>query len=301
MTPLSSLIFDLWRAARAAPEPTLPLREAAAVLATRGYGLETVTAQPALINLAALALSGRERLVVHHLRPSVPRLVAATDLHALPDAPPPLLAGPWLVEVGRPERGERLWGDTWCLGGYLLDGVHYLIGLEGGGIHVVPWRPRWAGGELAEGVSTERSALIDEGLLTEHVTWGREAARFAVILSLLLEAAGAPLREREEDVPRPPRGTPRAAPQARPWTVRRVSLTPEEERDQAARPAGAGVGAAGAEGRVEATVRVRGYLKCQRHGPGNSLKRWIWVEGYAARRWVSPWSTTVVMGGGKPS
>ena len=34
--------------------------------------------------------------------------------------------------------------------------------------------------------------------------------------------------------------------------------------------------------------QVRGHLKRQRHGPGMSLSRWIYVSQYAAWRWVRP-------------
>lgn len=44
------------------------------------------------------------------------------------------------------------------------------------------------------------------------------------------------------------------------------------------------------EGLTLAATPVRGHLRRQPHGPGASLRRWQWVEGYEARRWVAPLS-----------
>jgi hypothetical protein len=283
--PLSALLGPLWRAARRPDAPaTMPTREAAAYMALEAFGPSTVTAQPALVNVAALAWSARARLVVHQLRPAVARLVDATDLHAEPPAPPALLQEAWLVEARSPERGERLFGDTACLGGYPLDGAVYLVGLRHpDGVAVVRWRPRWTGDELAEGIARDASPLIDD--VDAHHAWARAAARFATVLGVLLDATGAPLRTRDvDDAPkgsRPARGT---APAPASWTTRHLYVASEPE----ARAGGGGGGAATTGDRTGVEVPVTGHLKRQRHGPGNGLTRWIYVAGYQARRWIGP-------------
>ena len=296
-----------WLAARALPPapPGLGTREAASALAFRVWG-ERAFAVPELVNLAAWAWLARGRAVVHSLRPSVPRLVRATDLHQLPDEAPALLRAPWCLEAGRPERGERLWGDTWALAGYELDGAHYLVGLEGDGARVVPWRPRWSGRDLAEGVETSvlDAGSVDLGVPASvagddaHRAWAVEAARTAIVYALLLDAAGAPVRVTDDAAadnarPRDPRR--KGAPG--PWSTSRVTLTPEGERAVAPPPAGGPGEPADLSGKTAVVRPVVGHLKRQRHGPQNSLVRWIYVEGYAARRWVAPWSTRDVSAG----
>jgi len=301
---LTEYLRAAWKKGRDCPSTIadLPPRAAASAVALATWGERLVADLPALVNLAAWAWLASERAVIHETRPSVARLVAATDLHQLPDAPPALLREPWCVQAQRPERGERLWGDTFALAGYQLDDTHYLISLDGEGAHVVPWRPQWSARDLEAGVTTTvyDPLLAQFGLegtvpgAPDHAAWAREAVRWAVVYGLLLDAAGAPVRVTAEGPPR--ERDPRKAREAKAWSVSRVTLTPDGERVVAPPSVGAGA-EADLTGRVAAAVTVRAHLKRQRYGEGNALTRWIFVEGYAARRWVAPWSTRVVGAG----
>src|SRR5690606_10784391 len=138
-----------------------------------------------------------DRLVVHRLSAGATRTVHETDLHTLPGEPPRLLRRAWIVESRRPET-EPLFGSTASLAGYLLDGTIYLIGVQyPDGIMVSRWRPDWAERDLDTTVTPdEDSPLIDD--VDAHHEWARQAARFAVILGLLLEAEGSPVTVEDE-------------------------------------------------------------------------------------------------------
>ncbi|NNB89657.1 hypothetical protein [Corallococcus exiguus] len=240
-------------------------------LAASAWGLEAVEAEPNLIDVAMLGLLGRHQLVVHQLHGAASQHAAVVDLHALPDTPPALLRQPWLLEVRHSDEGARLFGDTLSLSGYTLDGTSYLLGLLGDGNAIVaPWQPRWTGEDLAEGTHQERSPLIDEGHAPAHAAWAREAARYAVVFDLLAEAEGTPLRIED--------GRQRDARAGLP--VRNVYLDGAVSAPLESPPE------AGSTGRDAVARQVRGHLKRQRHGPGLSLSRWIYVSQYAAWRWV---------------
>jgi len=281
---LTDLVQRLKRARKRTPPPALGLRERASLLATTEFGPATVLQHPALVNCAALALS-MERLVAHRVSAGVARVVAETDLHTLPGEPPRLLRRPWLLEARKPEEG--LFGDTASLGGYELDGAVYLVGLGyPDGVYVARWTPHWHEEDLEAGVVRDESPLIDD--VDAHHEWAREAARFAIVLGLLLDAEGSPVEMDESEASSRKRRRPRseAAGGGRDWVVRRVSLsrlTPSRYR-----AAEGSSQAADLRGKVPATVPVRGHLKRQPYGPGQSLRRWIYVEGYEARRWVAP-------------
>lgn len=219
------------------------------------------------------------------------RLVDATDLHALPDEPPRLLQRAWLLESDW-LRGHALFGDTVSLGGYALDGVVYLVGLGlGGWARVARWTPHWIGEEIAAGVTSDTSPLIDDA--EAHGGWTREAARFAVVLGLLLDADGTPTRITDEsDRPRSPPARSKKHKPPPAWVTRTISLGPQERQAGAGdAPSTAGV----VTGRVAEERPVRGHLKRQPHGPGGKLRRWQWVPGYEARRWVAPGPRRVVV------
>ncbi len=263
------------------------LKLAAAILASYVYGEEAVLGQPALINCGALALL-LPREVTHEVTAAAAARVDGTDLHSLPEAPTRLLRGPWIVEARDPER-ERLFGDTICLAGYPLEGAIFLIGLQApDGVRVARWRPRWTGGDLPADIPTDSSVLIDDQ--DAHREWAREAARWIVVLSVLLEAEGSPVREGEAvPVGGRRRGTPTDGP-----AVRRVYL--EEVR----RPGGAGAAeGAGTDGKLGLVVPVSGHVKRQRYGAGRTETRWIYVAGYEGRRWVAPRARVIV--GSRPN
>ncbi|WP_426751745.1 hypothetical protein [Myxococcus sp. Y35] len=275
MTPLSELVAEVLSALRVAPAglELVPFRERAELTAQATWGESLVLSAPPLVNMAGLALAGRKGLSAHQVRPAAAAHVAATDLHSLPDSPPELLRRPWLLEVRRPSAGERLFGSTFALGGYMLEGTHYLIGLTASGAaNVAPWRPQWTGEDLAEGTQQERSPLIDD--VGEHQQWARDAARFAVVYALLCEAEGSPLRVDEA----------RKRDAVGPLPVRNVYL------DGALGGSGSTASPRGTEvpGRVPEERPVRGHLKRQRHGPGHALTKWVYVSGYSAWRWVAP-------------
>src|SRR5690606_18539978 len=286
--PLSNLVHGLHSRAREIPEHD-DLRSRAALLAVLAYGPQRTLELPELVNIAALALS-MPRLTVHTVRPGVSSLVDETDLHSLPDEPPRLLRTGWIAEVREPGR-ESLFGSTCSLGCYELDGTYYLIGLDHpDGARVARWRPQWRGGELEAGIVREDSGgLIDD--LQEHAEWAREAARWAVVFAMLLDAHGAPIRTEDEGPTLPGRRHGKARP-GRPWGVRRVSLT----EGAVARPGGhSDGGETEIDQRIAVEVRVRGHLKRQRYGEGREQVRWIYVESYEARRWLSPRPQRVVV------
>lgn len=257
-------------------ELTLPGEDpqtVAAAMAAGAWGERQVNSMPILVDVALLRLLGRRNLVVHQLRGAAARHASVTDLHSLPGSPPMLLRQPWLLEARNPDEGDRLFGDTFALAGYSLDGVTYLLGLLGNGAAVfAPWRPRWLGEELVEGAHQARSPLIDEGHVPEHAAWARDAARYAVVFALLAEAEGTPLRIED----------------ARRRDARRGLLVRNVYLDGAVAAPLEAPAPPGQPGREAVERQVRGHVKLQRHGPGLALSKWIYVSGYAAWRWVRP-------------
>jgi len=260
-------------------------RVAGGILASVTFGERSVLDQPALINIGTLAML-MARLVVHRLSAGATRTVHETDLHPLPGEPPILLRRPWIVESRRPDR-EPLFGKTASLAGYPLGGAIFLVGLEyPDGVFVSRWRPDWTERDLDITVAPdEGSPLIDD--VDAHHEWARQAARFAVVLGLLLEAEGTPVSV-DEERPKQQRST-RAPgrPSSDEWMVRRVYIN---ERRFLATPdrSASETRAAAPGGRSETTTLVRGRVKRQPNGPGRPPRKWIYAQSYEARRWVSP-------------
>ena len=270
-------------------------RVSAATMAARVFGAGALLGVPALVNCAGLALS-MARLVRYEITADAVELVHRTDLHALPGEPPRLLRGAWILESRHPERRPLIesdmgrWGMTASLGGYPLDGAIYLVGIGyPDGVAVARWAPKWTDEELAEGIPPDSSPLIDN--VDRHHSWAREAARFAVVFSLLLEAASRPIT-----VDEPPGEQKRKAAgarnEARSWTVRRVHLRTPITRRSAPPTDGTGQALGDHQG---VNVSVRGHLKRQPYGAGATLRRWVYVEAYQARRWIAPRPARIIV------
>lgn len=253
------------------------------------YGQEAVLAQPVMVNFGVLADVMADRVVVHALRPGACRLVDDTDLHSLPEAPPKLLTGGWILEARHAERGEPIFGNTIALAGYRIDDAIHMLGVHApdGVTHTV-WRPKWGSGELPEGMVVDRSPLVDEHEHAEYSEWARQAARFALVLGLLLESEAAPVKIGDETE----KGT-GGKTGKREWVTRHIALGAPPKVNGSPSPTPRGT--SDDDDAALTAVNVRGHLKRQRHGPEHSLVKWIYVAEYSARRWVSPRPLKVVL------
>lgn len=268
------------------------LRKAAAWLAASVYGVRTVASNLVLLNLAALTVLMRPRLVVHRLTEGAVRLVHETDLHSLPGEPPRLLRGPFVLETKDPARYGLFAGQygkhTACLAGYAHEGTIYLIGLEWpDGAFVGRWHPDWTARDLDATVTPDmESPLIAD--IAAHQWWTRDAARFAVVLGLLLDAERTPVvTETTTERARARRASPGGQHPPSEWIVRRIYLRDTWPYRPSAFSA-ASPQPMDLAGRIPQVVAVTGHLKRQAVGPRYSQHRWIYVRAYQARRWLAP-------------
>ena len=200
-----------------------------AFLARETFGMQTVLDIPELVNFGVLATMQR-RITVYEMSAGATNLVYSTDLHTLPGEPPRLLRTGWIVESRIPER-EPLFGDTASLAGYPLDGSIYLIGLRyPDGVYVSRWTPTWREEDLDASIEPDTSPLIEDS--GAHHEWTREAARYALIFGLLLDAERAPVRLKE---PKPKTASKLAKTSfgEQGWLVKRVILQRQRSSDSA--------------------------------------------------------------------
>jgi hypothetical protein len=283
---ISGEIDRVLRHAPAAPTGS-DLRTTAGALAALTYGMDTVLEMPALVNIAALAWLTRERRVVHRISSGAAHVVHDTDLRTIPSAPPPLLHRPWILTSRNPERGECLFGDTAELAGYPLDDRIYLIGLQyPDGIKVAGWRPKWSADEIEIGLHGTAD-LIDD--VDAWQDWARDAARFALMLGILLDAESTPVVLDSDTERSRAQGGSSHSHQSKgtsAWSVRRVYVDARIYRPSSQTSSGEAMGKR--DDLVPTRSMVSGHLKRQPYGPGRSLRKWVYVHAYEARRWTMP-------------
>ncbi len=249
-----------------AKAPPMELRARAAWVASAAFGADRVAD---MIDFAELALRARPTIGTWLVRPSASAVIDGTDLHSTPDAPPKLLSAAGIVEVRRPETGERLWGDVCSLGWYDDNGTMILIICEYPHSFLsVGWRPRWTGRDFEESCDVEPLIAPEEQDKLDELA--RHATRYLVVFGLLAESDPSPLRI---EIDKAMRGTKHV------YLGEHKPIPREPIADSAA---------ATIDGRIANVSAVSGHLKRQRHGEGLAFTKWIYVAGYSARRWFAP-------------
>lgn len=287
---LDKLTAPLKGAAKlAAPEieKGAPIALAGAAVAMSHYGAAVNDPRgSALVNVGALAVAARGTPAVYHCRPSAARVVHETDLHSIPAEPPPLLRRPGIVEVRRPETGERLWGDVFSIGWYTVEGAQcdpprltpttFLIGLEyDGSALAARWTPTWTGEEIDEQLPAPEygSSLIEAVDTMHHHQFAQACARFLVVFGLLERIEHGPLRfELDKKTGRRNVWTGDSyLPHGKPKPPRVDGLIDPID------PA-----------RVLGDARIQGHLKRVRTGEGRRNVEYRYIQGYTGKRWFGP-------------
>lgn len=250
-------------------------------------------------HFAQYIVSSVGRCVVHQIRPAAAKLVCETQLHGFPKEPPRLLRNPWLVEVRRPETGERLFDDVVAMASYHLETIKRWV--------LLVWRlresdiftcARFIWNPLYEGDSSDEDIFWFDGrwlpidvvsVLPEDRVQFERAVRFVTILGVMLDAENVPFRLKEERETTPESGGKSSLQKngsGLQWITRHIYLD-EARVQEAERQASREQYGASASDKNLVPVTVKGHLKRQRFGTARQEIKWIFVDSYAAHRWGS--------------
>ena len=245
------------------------LKQSAAKIALDTFGTVT-THEPLLINVTALRLCLPKELTVYEITTGVSGQIDATDIHNFPSLCPDFLKKAFVLESKKPE--HPLFGNTSSLGGYWIDGNFYLVGIgcpDGATLH-----PVWDGREIT---GNETNVLGDTAELNE---WAKDAMRYVLILSLLMEAERTPVmcgsgKSHKSTIKRGNK---------KQWIVERVYLN-KKYISQAQKSED---NIFSTDGKTQKTVPVRGFIRSQHYGANNTQIKFVYIESFEARRWIIP-------------
>lgn len=231
--------------------------------------------------LGELAIVARGNPSVYHCRPSASRVVHETDLLSIPTEPPVALQRPGIVEVRRPETGERLWGDVVSLGWFTVEGrwltprrllpATVLVGITYPDVIAVAlWSPTWSGEELDEQLPRPHfgSDLVEAVEALEHHAFAKAAARYLVVFGLLAQIPDGPLRF-EIDKQTGKRNV---------W-IRETKKSPKKPNAAAS---------ADERVRVLGDTEITGHIRRVRTGEGWKNVEYRYIQGYTGKRWFGP-------------
>lgn len=277
------------------------LRLDAANLAILTHGRAAMELKP-MVNIAALALS-MDRLTVYRLDESAIEQVEATDIRSTPPTAPRLLRDAFLLESRLP---AHLTPGIHSIAGYRIGQDWWLISAgHPDGMYVHRWRPAWGEGDIESTVPQELDRrFVEERLEGEYLQVGQASARFVVTFAILLECENTPVEQTlsRETAPRPAAG--RGAPNRRNrpdlhWSIRSITIPQARRPSAPAREAG---GQKETDGLRQEPRTVRGFMRRQPHGPRNELRKWVYIDSFERRQWVSTVPTRInVRGSGHES
>jgi len=242
-----------------------------------------------LLEIANLAMTLKPAATIYQVRPAATKIVNNTQLNYVPHAPPKPLLHPAIITAGRYEKGERLTGNIVCIGWVWIESSLRIYVQGGpspqepsGNLHIFTWDPNWSGVPLPNAKDIQDDPFLSE-LEAKGLTACVDALRFLVVFTILLGAEQTPLRV---DVEKSKRAESKGGVAPSTWVTRHIYLSEQptrrdyvsqEETEQALR-----------EGLSLEDVDVRGFIRRQRYGPGNSLVKEVYVKGFLSHRWVSP-------------
>lgn len=236
-----------------------------------------------------LAMALKPVVSVFEIKREAAKLINNTQVNYVPHQAPQMLRRSGIIQAARIDRGGTLTGIVVSIGWFLEDGAYGIFAQTGptasdpfGTLQFMLWRPTWTGEALVSDADIESDPLLSE-LERDGFKICAEALRFLIVLSILMGAEQTPLRE---DIEKAKRGAPKNGVTPTGWVTRHVYLSERPTARTYISPAE--FEQAKREGLELEEVEVRGFIRRQRHGPGNSLVKEIYVRGFLSHRWVSP-------------
>jgi hypothetical protein len=237
---------------------------------------------------SVLSMALKPIVTAFQVRPAAARIVNNTQLNYVPHAMPKMLKQAAVVSASRPETGDRLVGDIAAIGWFWADDTMHLCvqsgpteRYEGGNFYFAHWRPSWSGEDLARTLDISDAPFVTD-LDRQGYAITAQAVRFLVTFAIVLGAEQTPLRVENE---KPRKGAPKGASPQTTWVTRHVYLS--EQPTSHKYPSKEETEAAQREGFTLEEIEVRGFIRRQRHGPGNSLVKEIYIKGFLSHRWVA--------------
>lgn len=236
-----------------------------------------------------LAMALKPTASYFEIKKEAAKLINNTQVNYVPHQPPGIMRRAGLVAAARIDKGGTLIDDIISIGWYIYEEQYGVIvqtrpdrNYPNGNLLFFTFNPRWSGESLPTDNDIENNPLLTD-VEAAGLMIGAKALRFLIVLGILMGAEQTPLREEIAPVKR---GTPKGNTKPTAWVTRHVYLSEQRplkdyispsEMEQAIR-----------EGLTLEQVEVRGHIRRQRHGPGNSLVKEIYVRGFLSHRWISP-------------
>lgn len=141
---------------------------------------------------------------------------------------------------------------------------------------------------MAIGGSEMDSKALGAVLVAVFNAWSQAAARFSLMFAIHMEAEGTPVVYKDAPMGgRHPLRTGKRTSESD-WVERRVYLDRVPRSASSRTDAESVEGDPAADGKQQTAVMVRGHMRRQPYGPEHSLRKWVYVESYEARRWIAP-------------
>lgn len=229
-----------------------------------------------------LRLAFWDTITVHALTAGVCQKVLHTKIETMPEERPAFIQKPFLLEA----KDEVLFDDVSAIGGYIDNGILIIISVFVSGMFIVSKEENSYKGLSLNEINFSDSARMPH----EYQKNGRKVLSFITILSLMMEAERTPIAI-DGGTKKSRKQTGKASGSGAQWIERRIYIDSRyQSRSKSDEPIHLNQ-----EGKVKREVFIQGFLRHQPYGPKNSLRKWIYVEGFESSRWAREGHTRIIV------
>ena len=235
------------------------------------------------INYIALRLAFGNTITVHTLTDGVAAKVKNTTICTMPCEMPHFLTKPFIIEA---RHDNCLFDKVTCLAGYLSRGDLFLISIFNDGGSLVQHEVGSYNGRKIQDIN-----FYEYGASCNADPERKDTYSFATIFALMIEADRTPIVVEEKKVRFGKGSGIKSSNYKSDWIEKRVYIDCKYVSDYK----GKTHGELDKDGKILKDIFVHGFLRYQAYGPGHSLRKWIYVEGFDSTRWATPGDTKIIV------
>jgi hypothetical protein len=244
-----------------------------------------------LFVLPLFRLSFGKNIIVHTLTDGVIEKIKYTKIENMPNEIPNLLQQPFLIE-GR--RDKPLFDDIYSIGGFLINNEIILINktITDGepGLFCQHERTSFDGRNIDD-INFVYNKNVNFDSSYKQARTRKETFAFVIILSLMLEAERTPLLIDNKKEKSNKKLKSKIINKETVWITRRIYIDKNIkytniQKDQAVFDK---------TDKQLKDVIVKGFLRIQHYGEGNSKTKWIYIDNYESKRWTKEKNKKIIV------
>jgi len=232
------------------------------------------------------SLSFGKNITVHTLTDGVIGKIKRTKIENIPNEIPIYMKQPFLFEA---QNDKTLFDDIQSIGGFIYKNeIFLIIGTKGDRFYCQREKSSFDGRNIDD-INFIYNDGINYGKFLEKKT-RKDTFAFITTLSLMLEAEKTPLLIENKKNKLSKKSNKKNVLETE-WIVKRIYIDKNIKYENKTK----GVEVLDKTGKQLKDVTINGYLRKQHYGNGNLKTKWIYINSFESKRWVSEKDIKIIL------